>query len=105
MTTITDEQHALSLDPFEGDWDGEGPMPLSNKIVTIRKARKCSNCHSLVQVGDRSRVMASLYDGIIKRHTFCVRCLNLMIEADNGSESANGELTMLYAKGFENETN
>ena len=101
MTTITDEQYALSIDPFDGDWGGEGPSLLSNKIVTVRKERKCSNCHSLVQIGDRARATASSYDGVIKRHTFCARCLNLMIEADHGSESANDELTMLYAKGFE----
>lgn len=88
MNKIIDEKMALKLDPFEGDFgDDESPQPLKNKIVIIRKPRKCSFCDHILQLGERARSMTSVFDGEIMSHDFCADCLNKMIKLEIGDLS------------------
>lgn len=101
MSKIIDEQKALDVDPFDGDWGDDSYTQLSNKIVTIKKARPCDYCKLSIEVGDRARVMTSAYDGTIMRHTFCADCLNLMVKMDGGDDGAIFKLDERSRKGWE----
>ena len=79
---IKNEEQALEVDPFEGDYGDSTDAVLKNKIVTIRKERPCSFCRRMIKAGERARSMTSKLDGEIRSHTFCNRCLNDMIAVE-----------------------
>lgn len=79
---IKNEEQALEVDPFEGDYGDSTDAVLKNKIVTIRKERPCSFCRRMIKAGERARSMTSKLDEEIRSHTFCDRCLNDMIAVE-----------------------
>lgn len=48
---IKNEEQALEVDPFEGDYGDSTDAVLKNKIVTIRKERPCSFCRRMIKAG------------------------------------------------------
>lgn len=83
--TAFNEKLCLMFDPFAGDFEGDGnDQILSNKIVTVRKERECSNCFRKVKKGTRARVQTEIYDGKLHCATFCQECCIAMAKDDDG---------------------
>ncbi|TJZ75617.1 hypothetical protein [Chitiniphilus eburneus] len=73
-----DEVACLDVNPFEGDFGAPDDRVLEDKIVTTRKAAKCGCCMQDAQPGERSRVIAAIFDGQLMRYRFCAACCAAM---------------------------
>lgn len=83
-----DEAEALSVDPFDGDFEGggSGDRILSDKIVTARKEGPCHLCGGSVTPGMRARSRVEIYGSEMMRFRWCEPCCEAMAasEADGG---------------------
>ena len=64
------EKDCLACNPFEGDYGEVTDRKLKDKIVTARKSRECSLCLTLIEPGERIRVMVEIASGEFFSHAW-----------------------------------
>lgn len=74
------ESDCLLIDPFDGDYGGscDGDGVLSDKLVTARKRGECHACAGPIVPGRRARRRTEVYDGSLKRFSWCEPCCRAM---------------------------
>lgn len=84
--TEQQEWDCISCNPFEGDFGTPGDRILKDKIVTARKGGTCGMCRQEIQVGERVRVLAAIFDGELMHYRWCEACCIAMASSwtDNG---------------------
>lgn len=85
--TIKDEAMALVAYAL-GENDEEQPVILRDKIVTVRKPRRCNFCGRPIDKGERARTIRGVFDGEHSAQKVMAECLNEMIDIENGDETA-----------------
>lgn len=80
------EADALAYDPFAGDFGMPGDRWLRNAIVTARKAHPCFECTQQINPGERTRIIAAIFDGEFFSYRWCQLCTEAMAISwtDNG---------------------
>jgi hypothetical protein len=78
------ESSALSFNPFDGDYDGDGGSDaiISDKIVTCRKTAECHTCGYALVPATRVRRRVEVYDGQFMRFAWCEACCVAMAADD-----------------------
>lgn len=85
-----DEDAALNMDPFEGDF-GDGEQLISNAIVD---APTCNFCAGTIKAGTRCRCQIETTSDVecangasdltVEIHYFCAACCKAMAKEDDG---------------------
>ena len=76
-----DEPECLACNPFEGDFGEPGDRTLVEKIVTLRRPRKCALCGQMSVKGTRCRVNVEIFDGKLMSYTWCEECCSAMADS------------------------
>jgi hypothetical protein len=85
-----DEQAALAVNPFEGDFGAPGDTILKNRVVTARKAGACQDCDGGITPGTRVRVLAAVFDGQLMSYRWCALCCAAMAALRDDDEDGGG---------------
>ena len=93
-------KNVLEFDPFDGDFGDQGDTIFSDKVVKVRKERKCSHCCNHVQKGEYARSLSAKFDGELMNYTWCTECINLMhsIVVSEESDDEEYDMDVLYRK-------
>lgn len=78
MMTKTQENDCLKCNPFEGDFGSPGDKVLKDKIVTARNGGTCGMCLQKIQLGERVRTLAAIFDGAMRHYRWCEKCCEAM---------------------------
>lgn len=65
---------------------------VSEKKVTIRKARKCFGCLRIINRGETANIQTNSEDGKIYNITICEKCQVIVSGSTSGFEFSEGEL-------------
>lgn len=76
--TDFDEAKCLRTYPFEGDFGTPQDKVLSDKIVSARRRGRCGLCKQAIHAGERTRVLAAVFDGEFRAFRWCSACCAAM---------------------------
>lgn len=77
-STKFDEADCMSVNPFEGDFGSPGDRILRDKITIARKTHQCGMCRQQIHPGEKTRVLAAVFDGEMRSYRWCALCCAAM---------------------------
>ena len=72
------EREVLNFNPFDSDYGSPNDVRLQDKIVTNRKDHICTYCGQTSRKGEKSRIIADVFDGEFGKYRYCQKCCEAM---------------------------